>query len=150
MRIGLREQGRGRYDGENRVNDTQAPPGYFNYEKVLGGVNLSVWPLPSSDYTVTITGLFALSSVTMNTDLSLTYDDFFIVFLKLLVIRRLAAKYKRKLDQTYKDMLVEAKEAIENSFNEPDFTSTPLSLVDGGTTIDSTEAQIYWTYSGGY
>lgn len=73
---------REQYWGTGRVDGLQTLPFRFNPVKTKGGMDLYFYPLPDKVYAVKLWGRFALSSVTLTTDISTTYDLFYIAYLE--------------------------------------------------------------------
>ncbi|HEX4044221.1 MAG TPA: hypothetical protein VHZ76_00965 [Gammaproteobacteria bacterium] len=71
------------YFGAPRVDNINALPFNWFWERVNGGINVYVYFLPSSDsWILKFKCKIGLSNVVENTDLSLTYDDFYQLFLR--------------------------------------------------------------------
>lgn len=86
------------YFGAPRVDNIQALPFNWYWERVAGGTNIYTYFLPqSSTYVLKITGRFSLANVTPFTDLNLTYDLFYQSFLMYLLAQRLCDWYKISL-----------------------------------------------------
>lgn len=83
VRIPLKIDSRKEYFGTVRVNDIVTLPFECNINRVKGGANFYIYPLPDNEYPITINGKFGLlSDVTYDTDLSLTYDRLYITYLR--------------------------------------------------------------------
>jgi hypothetical protein len=65
-----------------RVDDIANLPWSYRPERVLGGMDIYIYFLSGQDYVSTIWGKYALSEVDLTTDMSLTYDMFYIEYLR--------------------------------------------------------------------
>jgi hypothetical protein len=93
VRYQTQNRGRREYFGTSRANDIQSLPGSWHMERCFGGANLYIYFLPDQNFPLTIWGQFRLSEVTINQDLSLTLDRFYINYLKFDLAARLCAEY---------------------------------------------------------
>jgi hypothetical protein len=83
VRYPMQSQTRYEYFGTARVNNIESLPFNWRAERVLGGMDIYLYYVPNQVYTVNYSGKFALSNVTLVTDLSLTYDPYYIQYLWL-------------------------------------------------------------------
>lgn len=74
--------GRDRYFGWARANNIRSLPLEWHYERSLGGSDLYLYFLPDQTYPLEIWGKFNLSSVTLDQDLSLSLDAYYIEYLR--------------------------------------------------------------------
>ncbi len=65
-----------------RVDDIANLPWSYRPERVLGGMDIYIYFLSGQDYEATIWGKYALTEVTLTEDLSLTYDTYYIEYLR--------------------------------------------------------------------
>jgi hypothetical protein len=93
VRYQTQNRGRREYFGTSRANNIQSLPGSWHLERCFGGANLYIYFLPDQNFPLTIWGQFRLSEVTINQDLSLTLDRFYINYLKFDLATRLCAEY---------------------------------------------------------
>ena len=70
------------YFGSPRVDNLKALPLTWFWERVDGGVKVSVFMLPQQNFVMKFKCKIALSNVTVNTELDDTYDRFYQLFLK--------------------------------------------------------------------
>lgn len=68
--------------GSARAENVLSLPYQYRVEREEGGANVSVYYVPIAAYPFQIWGKFGLSDVTINQDLSLTYDRFYIEYLR--------------------------------------------------------------------
>lgn len=91
IRIPTREIQRKRYFGSARALNVNSLPLSWNQQRVKGGTNLRMYFAPAAAYPIKFIGKFGLTSVTEDTDLSLTYDLFYIDYLIYALARRICA-----------------------------------------------------------
>jgi len=82
VRFNMSQKFREQYRGEGRVDNTQSLPFTWNVERCLGGANVSLYFVPQQIFPMKIWGKFALTNVTLQTDLSLIYDGYYIEYLR--------------------------------------------------------------------
>lgn len=93
VRYQTQNRGRREYFGTSRADNIQSLPGSWHLERCFGGANLYIYFLPDQNFPLTIWGQFRLQEVTINQDLSLTLDRFYINYLKYDLAVRLCAEY---------------------------------------------------------
>lgn len=70
------------YFGNARANNIMSLPFNYHLERQQGGSNVYVYYLPNQAYPFQIWGKFGLTDITLNQDLSLVYDNFYIEYLR--------------------------------------------------------------------
>lgn len=93
VRYQTQNRGRREYFGTSRADNIQSLPGSWHLERCFGGANLYIYFKPDQAFPLTIWGQFRLTEVTINQDLSLTLDRFYINYLKFDLAARLCAEY---------------------------------------------------------
>jgi hypothetical protein len=93
VRYQTQNRARRSYFGTSRAENIQSLPGSWHMERCFGGANLYIYFKPNQQYPLTIWGQFRLNNVTINQDLSLTLDRFYITLLRLELSERLCAEY---------------------------------------------------------
>lgn len=81
------------YFGTSRADNIQSLPGSWHMERAFGGANLYIYFKPNEAFPMTIWGQFRLQEVSINQDLSLTLDRFYINYLKFDLAARICAEY---------------------------------------------------------
>ena len=82
VRYSMTDMTRFDYFGTPRVDNIANLPFSFRAERVLGGMNLYFYFLPGDIYQMKLNGKFGLTEVSLNTDMSLTYDLYYIEYLR--------------------------------------------------------------------
>lgn len=95
VRWPTRVQNRAQYFGDARANNVNSLPYQYHVERTLNGSNFYVYFFPDQAYVGTIWGKFGLAATTgILQDLELTYDRYYITFLKYELAERLCAEYE--------------------------------------------------------
>jgi hypothetical protein len=83
VRQSMQRSSRYDYFGTPRIDNVNALPLKYRIERVIGGSDLYLYFSPSSPYVIKIWGKFGLSEVpSLDTDLSLTYDRYYLTYLR--------------------------------------------------------------------
>lgn len=133
------------YHGSPRVDQVNALPFNYNFERVKGGSTLSVYFPVSQEYPFQIFGKFGLESVTLMQDLSLTYEKFYIYYMKCLLAQYICANYNITMPPQTANQLRESETAIRN-MAPPDLTVNKSSTFSSSNNL--TWAQV--NLGGGY
>lgn len=82
VRYSMREMTRKEYFSTPRVDNIANLPFSYRVERELGGSRIFLYFLPGDVYQMKLSGKFGFSSVALTTDLSLTYDLYYIEYLR--------------------------------------------------------------------
>lgn len=82
VRYSMIAQSRREFFGSPRAENIENLPGYYRVERTLGGSNIFLYFVPNVDYPAKITGRFSLENISLNQDLSLALDAFYIEYLR--------------------------------------------------------------------
>lgn len=82
VRFSIMDMTRKEYFSTPRIDNVQSLPYSYRVERELGGSRIYLYFVPAAAYEIKISGKYSLSQVTLNQDLALTYDLFFIEFLR--------------------------------------------------------------------
>lgn len=82
IRYATYPQGRRQYFGSDRAENIDSLPFAWHWERKLNGADVFLYFKPDSNYPVKIWGKFSFDSVTRNQDLSLTFDGFYIEYMR--------------------------------------------------------------------
>lgn len=93
VRYSMKEESRTTYFGTPRANDIQSLPYMFHVERTLDGSNLFMYYLPNTTYAFKMYGKFSLANVTLNEDMELTLDRFYIEYLRYLLAEYMCEFY---------------------------------------------------------
>ena len=112
-RFAMIEKTRDEYFAVPRVDDIQSLPVNYRVERELGGSRIFMYPLPADVYQIKISGKFGLTDVTLQTDMSLTYDTYYIEYLRYALAEYICSEYgstfpdkaQMKLDEIEKKLM---------------------------------------------
>lgn len=135
VRFSMNNLTRKEYFSTPRVDNLQALPFSYRYERALGGANLFLYFVPNQAYLVNIWGKFALSDVTEFQDISLTYDLFYIEYLRFALANYICAEYGQTFPDAAKEKLKEITKKLK-SVSPADLSITKRSFFTTNTTFD--------------
>ncbi len=122
-------QGRKKFFGSFRVTDVQSLPFNYHFERKLGGSTLYLYFIPDENYPLEIWGEFALASVTIDQDLELTLDRFYINYMKYETAVRMCLEYGYMVPQAVQNQLDEYYRWINARTNTMDLSQGKLSTL---------------------
>ena len=94
VRYQMNETQRIEYFGTPRANNINSLPLMYHVERQLDGADLYMYFKPEAVYPMELWGLFGLTAVSaLSTDLLLTYDQFYINYLKYMLAKRICVNY---------------------------------------------------------
>ena len=93
VRFSMKKNSRINYFGCPRATNIESLPWNWHFERQLGGGSIYLYFLPDENYPLQAWGQFGLSEVSLGQDLTLTYDDFYISYLKYAVADRICVNY---------------------------------------------------------
>ena len=135
VRFSMNELTRKEYFSTPRVDNLQALPFSYRYERTLGGCNLYLYFVPNQAYLVNIWGKFALSDVTLEQDMALTYDLFYIEYLRFALAIYICCEYGQSVPDTIKDKMKEIVKKLK-SISPADLSITKRSFFTTNTSYD--------------
>jgi hypothetical protein len=94
IRMPMRSLERIAYFSIPRIENINSLPSYYHIERCMGGANAFIYPLPNAIYPFTMYGKFSLQEVNENDDLELTFDKFFIEYLRYLLASYICEFYE--------------------------------------------------------
>ena len=81
------------YFGSSRAQNIQSLPITYHVERQLDDAIVYLYFIPNQAYDMEAWGLFGLTEVTLTTDLTLTYDQFYVSYLKYALAARICINY---------------------------------------------------------
>jgi len=120
-------KGRREYFGTSRADNIQSLPGSWHMERTFGGADLYIYFKPDQNFPLTIWGQFRLNEVTLNQDLSLTLDRFYINYLKVDLANRLCAEFNYSVPPGVTSALNKIEDAISKRSGPMDLRLIKLS-----------------------
>ncbi len=141
VRYSMLEMDRVTYFGTPRVNNIQALPYSFHVERTLNGAYIYVYFTPQSNYPFEIVGKFSLDSVTLDQDLSLTLDAFYIEYLRYALAEYMCNDYNISLTPQVSKKLDDYEQIITD-ISPIDLTIQKLSTLQQNTSINYGDVNI--------
>jgi hypothetical protein len=135
VRFSMNKLTRKEYFSTPRVDGLSELPFSYRVERCLNGCNVYFYFLPNAIYQIKIWGKFSLTDVTLNQDLSLTYDGFYLSYLR----HGLGIKICSEYGQTFPDMAMKEFMSIEKklkSISPADLSINKRSFFNTGVTFD--------------
>jgi len=120
-----------RYDyfGGGRIDGINALPVKFRAERVLGGTNIYLYFSPGDIYPMKLWGKFALSNVTLNTDMSLTYDRVYLTYLRYALAEFICDEINATFPTQAKNRLKSLELQIRSNMSEMDLSIKTISTM---------------------
>lgn len=104
--------GRKDYHGSARVQPLDSIPYEYTIEREKGGSRLFVYFFPDSAYPFEIWGKFGFDSVSNTTDMSLIYEDFYILYLQYALAELICNSSSTEIPPSLSNKLIEIKKAL--------------------------------------
>lgn len=123
------------YFGAGRVDNITSLPFNWHFERLLGGSDVYLYFVPDNTYPIKIWGKFGFDNVAFGEDLLLTYDEYYIDYLRYRLALRICSEYGIPMQPQAMDELTELEEAITD-VSPPDLTLTKVSSLQGDTGIN--------------
>lgn len=128
VRYSMLSKSRREYFGSGRVDNVQSLPFDWRLEREKGGSSLYLYFLPSQNYVMKYHGKFGLTDVSLNTDMTSTYDGFYLSYLRYSLAKFICDENdiefppgKMKRLMTYENQLI--------NVSPPDLTMIKMSTL---------------------
>lgn len=139
VRYPVGKASRDEYFGSGRVNSIESLPYMWYAENTFAGMDVYVYWLPNQAYEFTIKGIFRLSDVTLQQDLSLTLNTFYTTYLKYALAAKICAEYAMPVPDTVRGELAEYEALIDKQ-------SRPLDLMIYKTSTLQKSLRLGWAW----
>lgn len=137
VRYSVMKTSRAKFFGSARANNIDSLPFMWHLEREFGGARLFLYYLPNQAYDFQLWGQFALNSeITLLTDLSLTYDRFYISYLKCALAQRLCLDYDMDVPSMLKEQMDEFDEMMSKQISPMDLNIQKTSTLQGGSFVN--------------
>lgn len=127
VRFPMSNQNRTRYFGAGRVDNIQSLPFTWHLERGTGGSTIRFYFLPADNYLCQLTGKFALTDVSLTTDLSSVYDGFYIAYLRHALAEYMCIYYDVEFPADKKLMLTKMENKLRY-ISPPDLTMQKVRI----------------------
>lgn len=116
------------YFATPRPLDITSLPATWNWQRQKGGTLLSIYFKPEQAWGAHIMGKFGLTNVDFNTDLDLSYDDFYIEYLRYALAKYICQDYKIRFPSDCAAMLRDYELQLKQ-VTVPDFRTRKRPLI---------------------
>lgn len=136
VRFSMNEMSRREYFGTPRVDNVQSLPFQYRCERELGGTRIYLYFEPNAVYTVKLSGKFGLDSVTLDQDMSLTYDLYYLEYLRYALAEYICQDWGQTFPEPSRMKLEEMRKKLLDT-NPPDLTVQKIGYFgDARDTLD--------------
>ena len=123
------------YFGSGRVDSVTSLPFTWHAERYMAGSNIFLYFLPASTYAIKIWGKFAFSDITIGQDLSLTYDKFYIEYLRYALADYICSEYQLSFPPQSAKKLAEMEKIVQD-VSPPDLSMQKVTSFGGGSALN--------------
>lgn len=135
IRYPMQPASRKKYFATSRVDNIASLPFTYHLEREFGGAKLYLYFLPQSNYPLTLWGKFSLDEVTLEQDLSLTFDRFYLTYLRYALAEYMCAFLNISMQQPQKEKLEELENMLVD-ISPTDLSTSKLSSLQQTTGIN--------------
>lgn len=135
VRYSMIEMTRKEYFAAPRVDNVTSLPFSYRVERELDGSRIFLYFVPAAVYTMKLSGKYGLSQVTLNEDLRLTYDSYYIEYLRYALGEYICSDY----GVTFPDQAMMKFKQIEKKLldvSPPDLSITKRGYFNNGQSLD--------------
>lgn len=141
VRYSMLPQKRVTYFGSGRIENIESLPFSWHIERTLNGSNLFIYFLPNINYPLQILGKFQLAQVSLNQDLLLTLDRYYIEYLRYGLAEQICAEYNIPLQPEAYQRLQELEKIITD-ISPPDLQMQKMSSLDKHVSYNYADANL--------
>ena len=141
IRYSLEEATREQYFAYPRVDNIYSLPGKWHMERYNGGGRIYLYFVPNIVYQMRLWGKFSLSNVTLQTDLSLTYEGFYIAYLRYKLAQYLCEYYNQMFPISRANTLATYEKTIRN-VSPLDLTQRTLNVFSSNSSFNYGDVNI--------
>lgn len=131
VRYPMIDMSRKQFFATPRVDNVTTLPMSYRCERELGGMRIYFYFVPDQAYPVKLSGKFGFDNVELTTDLSTTFDGYYIEYLRFALAEYICSDYGQTFpDQSYKKFNEIRKKLMV--VNPPDLTLQTINYFDSG------------------
>lgn len=145
LRLEMNASNRSAYFGGSRVDNITALPDSWNFLRGEGGGTLYIYPLPAGTYQLKLMAKFALTDVTLTTDMSASYDGFYILYLTFALAEYICMRNGVEFTDAKQKKMTRMEYDLLN-ISSPDMRCKRTSFFDDANTINVTSINYYRGY----
>jgi hypothetical protein len=135
VRYAVIKMSRKRYFGSSRANGISSLVYSYRMERTFGGTNMYVYFLPQANWSFEIWGKFGLTDVTVETDLSLVYDEAYIGYLRNALAEYYCEYYQQVCPPDVKERVKMFKKELATT-SVPDVSVQKVSNLGTGQSLN--------------
>lgn len=144
-RFAMLEKTRDEYFAVPRVDGIQSLPVTYRVERELGGSRIYMYPTPADVYVMKVSGKHGLSEVTLQTDMSLTYDLYYIEYLRYALAEYICSEYGATFPDKSQEKMKEIQKKLMD-VSPPDLSIKKMSYFGGTPGIDWQSVNLWKGY----
>lgn len=129
------------YFGTGRVDNISTLPFNWTFNRSKGGGTLYMYFLPQSDFPIKLMGKFGLQNVTLDTDMSLTYDPAYIEYLRYALAQYMCSEYGILMNPESKNILKSLERTLMY-VSPPDLSMIKTSVLTEGSGLNFGDVNI--------
>jgi hypothetical protein len=130
VRYSTMPQKRVTYFGSGRIENINSLPFSWHLERTFNGSNIYIYFLPNINYPLTIWGKFAIADLSLNQNLQLIFDGYYIEYLRYGLAEQICAEFNIPLQPQAYQRLKEIEKIITD-ISPPDLSMQKLSYLHG-------------------
>ena len=130
------------YYGSARAENVESLPYHWHCERCLNGSNLFIYFFPDTNYPMQLTGLFRLQTVTLDQDLSLMIDQYYINYLQYRLADRLCTAYNFEVPQGLHKQLLQYQQMISKRSSPMDLRINKISTFNSNNSINYAQVNL--------
>ncbi len=135
VRYSMDFSSRHNYFGTSRVDNISTLPFNWYFNRVHGGGDLYLYFIPADNYPLKLMGKFGLQNVTLDTDMSLTYDPSYIEYLRYALAQYMCAEYGILFNPESKKILKNIEHQLMDE-SPPDLSMIKTTLLTQGNPLN--------------
>ncbi len=129
------------YTGSGRIENIDSLPFAWHLERTLNGSNIYIYFLPNVNYPLRIWGKFALADVSLNQNLLLTVDRYYIEYLRYGLTEQICAEFNIPMQPQAYQRLKEIEKIITD-ISPPDLQMQKMSSLQEHTAYNYADVNI--------
>lgn len=123
------------YFGSGRIDNVRTLPFNYYFNREVGGGTLYLYFIPDQVYQLKFMGKFALTDVTLDTDMSATYDTSYIEYLRYALAQYMCSEYGIIFNPESRKLLSRIEHQLLD-VSPPDLSLKKVSILTQGTGIN--------------
>lgn len=135
VRYSLIENTRKEFFAGPRIDDVESLPYCYRTERELDGMRIFLYFVPAAIYEMKLSGKYRLPTVTLTTDMSLTYDEYYIEYLRYSLAVRICEEYGATVPDATRAKYMEMQKKLMD-VSPPDLSIQKRGYFNGYPALD--------------